>query len=745
MMFLSYLILITALCLSAIAAYYSIIGLIAIFAAAVIPIAIMGTALEVSKLVTTVWLHEYWDRAKLKMKLYLVPAVVVLMFITSMGIFGFLSKSHIEQTTASQESVALVERNQKEIGRLQGIIARAEQKIEQAQTTGTGADTNIQAQIDKEQERIDSAYDRVQPLIDEQNQIVAGVTALYQSELDKIDTDLSRLQGFIDNGEIAKAQAMVGSKADGQFGPKTAEAFTNYQTRKGEERLQWVQKIQDAANSPTVKAAREEIARLRGQAEAQIAQSNELINRLRSQLGQDTGVDIDAVIEEQNVKIKAANAEIDTLTEETYALEAEYRQLEAEVGPVKYIAEMVYGEADRDILEEAVRWVIIIIVVVFDPLAIMMLLAATESFGWAREQRNERREEENQLTGTDPTGGIQDSESDQPIESDTQVDGATDEIAQGEESEQMDGTTDSPDTAVEPTSESADGEADQEVKDEAPKLVFPVPEPLDPEEFKHEDIQELGSAQDIDINNLDNIESNLNNLEEIKEYDDEDHRAETREEEQQNVETFRNGQDHKSIQGETPDDPTLVAKQNTIDVQSPDPDERDWEYDGDGTRIYKLDAGYPTKTLYEDDEDEWDEVNSGKLAKKIWKVNNPEDTLKRQERLVEKGRIEEVPWDELKPIADDLVAGDVDFGTKFPDDPVKGDTYIRVDHLPTKLFKFNGQNWIEINKESTDSFTYNQEYIDHLIEKLGSGEYDPEMLNDNERDQIEARLKDEDK
>lgn len=741
MMFLSYLILITALCLSAIAAYYSIIGLIAIFAAAVIPIAIMGTALEVSKLVTTVWLHEYWDRAKLKMKLYLVPAVVVLMFITSMGIFGFLSKSHIEQTTASQESVALVERNQKEIGRLQGIIARAEQKIEQAQTTGTGADTNIQAQIDKEQERIDSAYDRVQPLIDEQNQIVAGVTALYQSELDKIDTDLSRLQGFIDNGEIAKAQAMVGSQADGKFGPKTAEAFTNYQTRKGEERLQWVQKIQDAANSPTVKAAREEIARLRGQAEAQIAQSNELINRLRSQLGQDTGVDIDAVIDEQNQKIKAANAEIDTLTEETYALEAEYRKLEAEVGPVKYIAEMIYGEADRDLLEEAVRWVIIIIVVVFDPLAIMMLLAATESFGWAREQRNERQQIES--TGTTPHDGVHDADQDQQTESDSDPDPGADEDAGEKVPGEVDGTRDSPDTAVEPTSESADGEADQEVKDEAPKLVFPVPEPLDPEEFKHEDIQELGSAQDIDINNLDNIESNLNNLEEIKEYDDEDHRAETREEEQQNVETFRNGQDQKSIQGETPDDPTLVAKQSTVDVQSPDPDERDWEYDADGTRIYKLDAGYPTKMLV-DDED-WDVVHSGKLAKKIWKANNPDDTLKRQERLLDNGRIDEVPWHQLKPIADDLVAGDISFGIKFPEEPIKGDTYIRVDFLPTKLFKFNGQNWIEVNKENTDSFTYNEEYIDHLIEKLGSGEYDPEMLNDNERDQIEARLKDEDK
>ena len=673
MMFLSYLILITALCLSAIAAYYSIIGLIAIFAAAVIPIAIMGTALEVSKLVTTVWLHEYWDRCKLKMKLYLVPAVVVLMFITSMGIFGFLSKSHIEQTTASQESVALVERNQKEIGRLQGIIARAEQKIEQAQTTGTGADTNIQAQIDKEQERIDSAYDRVQPLIDEQNQIVAGVTALYQSELDKIDTDLSKLQGFIDNGEIAKAQAMVGSRADGKFGPKTAEAFTNYQTRKGEERLQWVQKIQDAANSPTVKAAREEIARLRGQAEAQIAQSNELINRLRSQLGQDTGVDIDAVIDEQNVKIKAANAEIDTLTADTYALEAEYRQLEAEVGPVKYIAEMIYGEADRDILEQAVRWVIIIIVVVFDPLAIMMLLAATESFGWAREQRNERQQIKS--TRTTPHDGVHDADQDQQTGSESDPDPGADEDAGEKVPGEVDGTGDSPDQTVEPTSESADGEADQKVKDEAPKLVFPVPEPLDPEEFKEE--------------------------EEVAE-------------------------------GNPP-----------IDVQSPDPDERDWEYDADGTRIYKLDAGYPTKMLV-DDED-WDVVHSGKLAKKIWKANNPDDTLKRQERLLDNGRIDEVPWHQLKPIADDLVAGDISFGIKFPEEPIKGDTYIRVDFLPTKLFKFNGQNWIEVNKESTDSFTYNEEYIDHLIEKLGSGEYDPEMLNDNERDQIEARLKDEDK
>ena len=458
-----------------------------------------------------------------------------------------------------------------------------------------------------------------------------------------------------------------------------------------------------------MKAAREEIARLRGQAEAQIAQSNELINRLRSQLGQDTGVDIDAVIDEQNAKIKAANAEIDTLTEETYALEAEYRQLEAEVGPVKYIAEMIYGEADRDILEQAVRWVIIIIVVVFDPLAIMMLLAATESFGWAREQRNERQQIE--FTGTTPHDGVHDTDQDRQTGSESDPDPGADEDPGEEVPGEVDRTGDSPDQTIEPTSEDADGEADQETKDEAPKLVFPVPEPFDPDEFKEEE--------------------------------NEEHPREIAESEPEDVETLRDGQEQERIQGPSQDDTTLVTKQNTIDVQSPDPDERDWEYDGDGTRIYKLEAGYPTKTLV-DDED-WDIVHSGKLAKKIWKANNRDDTLKRQERLVESGQIDEVPWEQLKPVADDLVAGDVSFGTKFPETPAKGDSYIRVDFLPTKLFKFNGQNWIEVNKESTDSFTYNEEYIDHLIEKLGSGEYDPEMLNDNERDQIETRLKDEDK
>jgi len=388
-MFFGSIIFITALAISAVAIYYSVAGLVAIFAAAALPIMIMGGALEVGKLVTAVWLHKYWKQATWWLKTYLSLAVVVLMFITSMGIFGFLSKAHIEQTSAGEESVAQVERLDSEIERNYDIIERAELKIQTLQTSGTSGDANIQAQIDKEQERIDSAYERIKPAIAEQNKIIAGVTQLFQDELDRIDEELATLQGYIDAGEIRKAQGMVGAATDGAYGPKTAAAFTAWQDSKRAERAEWLDKIQQAANSPTVKAARDEIARLRDKADQQIADSNKLINRLRQQLGNtDKANDIDAQVDEQNLRIKNASTEIDNLTDEKFALEGEYRKLEAEVGPIKYIAEFIYGEqADNNMLEEAVRWVIIIIILVFDPLAVLLLIASQYTFDWNRKDR----------------------------------------------------------------------------------------------------------------------------------------------------------------------------------------------------------------------------------------------------------------------------------------------------------------------------------------------------------------------
>ena len=485
MMALGILVLITALAISAVAIYYSIAGLVAIFAAAAIPIIVMGTALEIGKLVTAVWLHRYWKHATWWLKTYLTTAVVVLMFITSMGIFGFLSKAHIEQTSASEESVAQVQQIDSEIGRLQGVIDRAEEKIKKLENSGTGADANIQAQIDKEQERIDKAFERIQPAIDQQNKIIADARATdnvrtkpYEDQLTNIQNEITRLettareyedkianlkanQGAVDpllqqikkieeeiirvtnqlqsteQAQIRAGQAIIGVTSDGFFGNNTREALAKWvaaqqerisqiqgevsQLRKDatttveKERLRLAGVIKDirekqipalkdreltmlskidevrATESPVIQTARDEIQRLRKSAEEQVKNSQALIERLRSQLAQtDKADEIDTAVDEQLARIKTSEAEIDTLTEKKYALEAEYRKLEAEVGPIKYIAEFVYGEAaDKNILEEAVRWVILIIIFVFDPLAVLLLIASQYTFEFARKRKDD--------------------------------------------------------------------------------------------------------------------------------------------------------------------------------------------------------------------------------------------------------------------------------------------------------------------------------------------------------------------
>ena len=485
-MALGILVLITALSISAVAIYYSIAGLVAIFAAAAIPIMIMGGVLEIGKLVTAVWLHKYWRQAKWWLKSYLATAVVVLMFITSMGIFGFLSKAHIEQTSASEESVAQVQQIDSEIGRLNGIITRADEKIKKLESSGTGADANIQAQIDKEQERIDKAFDRIKPAIDQQNKIIedargtdANRTKPYEDQLASITAEILRLETSareyedkiatldVDNksvtpllaqitkieeeiirvtnqlnssedGQIKAGQAIIGVTSDGLFGGNTRKALAKWVSAQ-QDRIAQIQgdisklrveaneslekerarladvvkdirtvqipalkerelvmlgKIDDVrkTESPVIQTARDEIQRLRKSAEDQVANSQALIERLRSQLAQtDKADEIDAAVDEQLLKIKNAEAELDSLTEEKYALQAEYRKLEAEVGPIKYIAEFIYGEAaDNTMLEEAVRWVIIIIIFVFDPLAVLLLIASQYTFDFARGRNKDK-------------------------------------------------------------------------------------------------------------------------------------------------------------------------------------------------------------------------------------------------------------------------------------------------------------------------------------------------------------------
>jgi hypothetical protein len=480
-MFLAILTLITALAISAVAIYYSVAGLVAIFAAAAVPIMIMGGVLEIGKLVTAVWLHKYWKQAAWWLRTYLSVAVFVLMLITSMGIFGFLSKAHIEQTSAGEESIARVETIQNEIDRQLGIVGRAENRVRQLESSETGADENVQGQIDKEQERIDTAYQRIKPAIAEQNEIIAGVTQLFQNELDKIDADLTTLQGYVDNGEVKKAQQMIGASADGIFGKKTAEKIGDWKEAKQAERAEWLTKIQDAANSPTVQAARKEIARLRDNADRQIEQSNLLINRLRDQLGDTSNQEeIQKNIDEQLERVRTASSEIETLTEEKIGLESEYRKLEAEVGPIKYIAEFVYGEqANNNMLEEAVRWVIIIIIFVFDPLAVLLLIASQYTFEFRRKQlkddngerlRLEREEYERARAQRIVDNPGFDIDASSPPKEEEEVNATEDDVAPDGDSGDVvpeDDTTDSDATnePVEPDEVQAYEDVDQETLD----------------------------------------------------------------------------------------------------------------------------------------------------------------------------------------------------------------------------------------------------------------------------------------
>ena len=252
------LILVVALTLSTVAAFYSITGLTAIFPGAVIPIIVMGAALEVSKIVSTVWLHKYWDRVAVQFKLYLIPAIAILMLITSMGIFGLLSKSHLDQAV-------------------------------------TGGDVSSQVQI----------FD------------------------DKIRTER-------DNIEAARKAL---KQMDAQVDAKLARTDDD----KGAERAIQIRRTQ---------------------------------TKERTTL--------------QN-EISSAQKKISSLQEQRAPVASQARKVEAEVGPIRYIAALVYGDnPDANLLEKAVRWVIILIVLVFDPLALVLILAADQTFEWHRGDKRKR-------------------------------------------------------------------------------------------------------------------------------------------------------------------------------------------------------------------------------------------------------------------------------------------------------------------------------------------------------------------
>ena len=359
----NYLAFVAAIAIATVAAYYSIIGLMTIFAAAAIPIAVMGGVLEAGKLITASWLYNNRKIIPFFLKSYLITAVVVLMFITSMGIFGFLSKAHIEQTAESEENVAKMEQIDKKIVRLTDTIMTSEQAILKIETKDENKNEQINFQIQTEEERIIKVRDQYQKLVDEQDKII-------NSASDNLDL----LEQFVKDKDIRSLQALVGTKVDGVYGPGTAARVNEYREK------------EESKVDQIIADARKRITNLRERELTEISKSNELIDRLRNNINTDEldEVATNRIKNLQNTIIESEES-ITNLNVEKFKLEAEERKLEAEVGPIKYIAELVYsGEADRDVLEDAVRWVILIIIFVFDPLAVLLLIAA--NIGWEKER-----------------------------------------------------------------------------------------------------------------------------------------------------------------------------------------------------------------------------------------------------------------------------------------------------------------------------------------------------------------------
>lgn len=240
----AFLLFFTAILLSGIAAYYSVIGLTAVFAAAAIPVAIMGASLELAKLVVASWLYRFWNNIPVLMRSYFTIALVILMAITSMGIFGYLSKAHLDQGVPTGDVAAKV--------------ALLDEKI--------------------------------------------------KTQRDNIETARVALKQL-----DAQVDQVLGRSTDEQG----AQRAVNIRRQQAAERT-----------------------------------------RLQREIAQ-------------------GQAEIAKLNQERAPIASELRKVEAEVGPIKYIAALIYGDnPDENTLEKAVRWLIIMLIVVFDPLAVLMLIAA---------------------------------------------------------------------------------------------------------------------------------------------------------------------------------------------------------------------------------------------------------------------------------------------------------------------------------------------------------------------------------
>jgi len=484
----------------------------------------MGGSLELGKIVATVWLHNNWRRTGIVFKLYLIPAIAFLMILTSMGIFGYLSKAHSDQSLVSGDVVSKI--------------------------------------------------------------------AIYD---EKIKTEKENIEAN------RKALKQMDEGVDQVLGRSTTET--------GAEKAVAMRRTQQ-----------KERARL----QAEISQSQKSIAGLN---------------------------------DERAPIAAEVRKVEAEVGPIKYIAALIYGDnTDTNMLEAAVRWVIILLVIVFDPLAIALVLAANASKEWDDEELNKE----------------------------------------------------------EPAYEPDDG---------------PLTE-----------------------NQIEQIKQNVNDLEVTAEEEEAFKSLEPKGSDP-TLNCYMCGTVLINAPGIGPFCPNKACDvmDNTMGVDweviKPEPEKSileqhpylDKPFVNFDVKPMVAKTEEPTKELTVDSTEPIDVVTEGVTRPKPFKELEGGYIIYDGKHMHRDVLIGDHP-DLFKLVADSARSSNTSFGTEFPKIAEKGDSFVRVDVLPNRVYKFDGTRWIIVNKDMSKSYLHDQEYINYLISKIDSGEYDVELLSESEKQQIEEQL-----
>jgi len=372
--------LITALAIAGVAAWFSIVGLMLLFSGMPMSIAVMAGTLEVGKLLTASWLYRYWNETSIMLRTYLTTAVVVLMVVTSIGIFGYLSKAASDQAGDVGDAVAVVERIDAQIEREENKIDLIEDRI-----LSIGGNIDVSESIKAQEDIRDGAWARVQGDIDYNQEQIENVREQLKVDIAQQDSRLAELDKAV-NELRAKGVEVVTLDEGGLFqGAETekidyiaqANELRASQQQERDEIKAEKQSLRDTATAD-INVFQTAIDNYRSQAQADINGANAEINRLRNQSS--TQADDNLVkINAFNEDIDAIYANIVTLKDEKFGAESKIRDLDREVGPIKYLAQLIYGSEERDVLDQAIRLFILMLVFVFDPLAVMLVIAANQT------------------------------------------------------------------------------------------------------------------------------------------------------------------------------------------------------------------------------------------------------------------------------------------------------------------------------------------------------------------------------